>query len=243
MATSTIAHIFTHSSHTDYIDIQIIDDSILEAHEEIFMAIMFTRDPGVSVKGNSTAVIIIQDNDGMLTEISEIDVNHALFIVVENHFGLYFTTFNLQEDCGYFNATITRAGTSALPIELVISRPSMTSTSSYSVPSLKTSIIFQPTQLTNTAIVPMIEEYSAENKTENNELSLILSVGPTSESLRGRLLLLDNQTLLVIPVVTTVKVVDITVPPISVRSFAENYSMGFIVPFMLARTIFEIKLL
>ena len=66
MSTSTITHILTHSSQTDNITIQIMDDGILEAHEETFIVILLTRDLGISVKGNSTAIVIIQDNDGML---------------------------------------------------------------------------------------------------------------------------------------------------------------------------------
>ena len=66
MATSIITHILNHPSCTDIINIQIIDDRILEAHKEIFIANLFTRDLGVSVEGNSTALIIIEDNDGVL---------------------------------------------------------------------------------------------------------------------------------------------------------------------------------
>ena len=66
MADSPVTHTLSHSSRTDSIPIQIINDDVLEAQEERFLAILVSRDPHVSVEGDSTAVIIIQDNDSML---------------------------------------------------------------------------------------------------------------------------------------------------------------------------------
>ena len=113
------------------------------------------------------------------SEISKSDVNYALFhCFVANSFQLYYTTFNLQVDCGYFNVTIIRTGTSALPIELILSLSNVTSR------SWNFSIIFQPMQSIISVVVPIIE---APEKSDNG-FSLTLSVGATSESLTRRLL-------------------------------------------------------
>ena len=119
-------------------------------------------------------------------------------VSIANTFLLDPTEYNLQEHCGYFNVTVKRTGTSALPIELLLSTPTTFSESSNYIPSWNFFIVVQPMQLTATAVVPIIDN-SIRNEVDD-EFSLTLSVGPTSESLTSRLMLTSAS--------ATVKVID-----------------------------------
>jgi len=112
-------------------------------------------------------------------------------VYVANMFIFDPTSYNLQEGCGFFNVTVKRTGTSALPIEMVLSTPNMSNASSNYIPSWNFYINFEPTQLTATAVVPIIDD-SVPEKTDD-VFPLTLSIGPISESLSSGVLFGEGQ--------------------------------------------------
>ncbi len=63
MSTTSITHTLSHSSLTDTIPIQIINDDVLEKSRESFQVVLTTKSPGVSVQGVPIAKVTILDND------------------------------------------------------------------------------------------------------------------------------------------------------------------------------------
>ncbi len=103
-----------------------------------------------------------------------------LFVCLGNAFRFQNTNFNVRYGLSHFSAVVDRAqGTAEIPISLLVTLHS-------SMPLWNTTVVFQPGQMSATAVVPLTDDTLRDN---SGQFMLFLSTGPDSDELRNRIVI------------------------------------------------------
>ncbi len=100
--------------------------------------------------------------------------------MLENTFKFQTTNFNVRYGRSHLSAVVDRIqGTAEIPISLLITLQS-------SMPLWNTTVVFQPGQMSATAVVPLTDDALRDN---SGQFLLLLSTGPDSDALRNRIVI------------------------------------------------------